>query len=129
MAWPDVVALLAAYLDSQMPSDVVVASRVPNPRPAKLLQVRRVGGTKAPPVRDRPRIDLVAWAASEVDAMQIGLQARSLVNALIGTSTLGVIVYRVEETLGPRQLDDPETGTPRVLSTQSLLIRADEAIR
>lgn len=127
MTWPDIVALLYIYFDGQL--SVPVASEVPNPRPAEWLQIRRVGGTKVPPVRERARVDCIYWAATQPAAMTGALQVRALANALHGTSTLGIPVYTVEEFLGPHQLDDPLTGSPRALATYSLLIRADDAIR
>lgn len=124
--YPDIVALLVTYLDGQ--TTVQVASKIPNPRPAELIQVRRVGGTQLRPVRDKPRVDFTVWAATEPRAYEIADLVRNAVHQLAGTTTLGPVVYRVEEVLGPRQLDDPLTGTPRVLQTQSIDIRADAAI-
>lgn len=132
MAWPDIIPALITHLDAQSSLDgVTVANEVPSPIPTKLLQVRRVGGPAAPPVRDKPRIDLIAWADSAAEAMAVALAARTLVHALWGVtlSPSGIVVYRIEEFLGPRQLDDPLTGKRRVLQTQTITHRADEAIR
>ncbi|HEY1395020.1 hypothetical protein [Roseateles sp.] len=124
--YPDIVALLVAYLDPL--TTVQVASDVPNPRPPELIQVRRVGGTQLRPVRDKPRVDFTCWAATSPRAHEIADLVRNAVHQLAGTTTLGPVVYRVEEVLGPRQLDDPLTRTPRVLQTQSIEVRADAAI-
>jgi hypothetical protein len=130
MAWPDIVAVTIAYLDGLSSlNGVTVANEVPSTMPTKLLQVRRVGGTKAPPVRDRGRLDLIAWANTSAEAMALALLARTEVNALRGTTTGGVTIYLIEEFLGPRQADDPVTGKKRVMQTQTLTFRADEAIR
>lgn len=130
MAWPDIVAVTIAYLDGLSAFDgVTVANEVPAAMPSKLLQVRRIGGTKAPPVRDRGRLDIIAWADTSAEAMALALLARTHINALRDTTTDGVVIYLVEEFLGPRQLDDPLTGKKRVLQTQTLTFRADEAIR
>lgn len=126
MAFADPLALLRTYLDAQL--DEPVTTRVPDPRPKKWLQLRRVGGGKLPPVRERARIDLKARGETEPEAMALLLRARTLANALARTSTLGVEVYRVEETLGPRQDDDPLTGEPMAWMTVSLLIRANDAV-
>lgn len=124
--YPDIVALLIAYLDPL--TTVRVASDVPNPRPTELIQVRRVGGGQLRPVRDKPRVDFTVWAATSPRANEIADLVRHAVHQLAGTMLLGPVVYRVEEVLGPRQLDDPLTGTPRVLQTQSIDVRADAAI-
>lgn len=127
MAYPDVIALLHAYL-SPIVAPTAVASRVPLPRPVSLLQIRRVGGGQLRPVRDQPRVDVFAWAPTDPDAWTLAELVRRSVHALAGTVLLGPTVYRVDETLGPRSLDDPETGTPRVWATYSIAVRANDAI-
>lgn len=128
MAIPDILDLLQSYLAAQL-TPKPVAPRVPDPRPDEWLQIRRVGGTKAPPVTDKARIDLIAWALTEPAAMALLLAARLLVNNLYGTSAVGVPVYRVEETLGPKQVDDPEAGAPQAWMTVAITFRADDLVR
>jgi hypothetical protein len=125
---PDTLGLLRTYLAAQLTPKPVV-TRVPVPRPDAWVQLRRVGGTKAPPVRDRPRIDVFAWAANEPAAMALLLQVRALVTALHGTTAIGVEVYRVQETLGPRQIDDDPSGQPGAWMTFSILNRAEDLVR
>ncbi|MPZ27544.1 MAG: hypothetical protein GEV12_14325 [Micromonosporaceae bacterium] len=127
MAYPDVVALLRTYL-LPIVDPVEVVSRVPLPRPDQLVQIRRVGGTELRPVRDQPRVDVFCWAATDPAAWTLADLVRRSVHALAGTVLLGPTVYRVDETLGPRSLDDPPTGTPRVWMTFSVSVRADDAI-
>lgn len=125
--YPDIVALLRTYLLPTV-APVAVTSRVPDPRPDRLVQVRRVGGTQLRPVRDRPRVDVICWAPTDPDAFALADTVRTAVHALAGTTLLGVVCYRVDEFLGPTQIDDPLTGTPRVMATYSLTVRADAAI-
>lgn len=125
MALPDPLALLRAYL-LPLVAPVPVVVRVPDPRPEKLVQIRRVGGPAVAPVRDRPRIDVLAWAATDAEAVALQSTARSAIWALRGTGTLGVMVYDVEEFLGPRLDDDPEYAVPRCWATYQLTIRADD---
>lgn len=125
--FPDVNAALVAYL-TPLHSPVRVVSRVPDPRPARLLQVRRVGGTAAVPVRDAARIDVKAWDATDAGAMQLALLARTNIWKLAGTSLLGFACYRVEEFLGPRLDDDPVTNSPVAWATYSLLVRANDVV-
>lgn len=132
MAIPDFVDLLRDYLNTQLaapPPARPVATRVPDPRPNEWLQIRRVGGAKLPPVRDKARIDLTAWALDEPAAMALLLRVRGLVTNLFGTTAVGVEVYRVEETLGPRQVDDPPTGTAQAWMTVAITYRAEDLIR
>lgn len=127
MAFPDVNDALIAYL-TPIVNPVAVVSRVPDPRPAQLVQVRRVGGTATPPVRDAARMDVWAWGPDDKAAMDLALQVRAAVWALSGTTLLGFQVYRVSEFLGPRLDDDPLTNSPRAWATYSLLVRASSAI-
>ena len=127
MAYPDAVSLLRTYL-LPLVSPVPIASRVPNPRPVRWVQIRRVGGSQLRPVRDQPRIDVLTWDDDEPGAWSLAEAVRRHVHALAGTTLLGPAVYRVDETLGPRQFDDPETGLPRVMATYSITVRADDAI-
>lgn len=129
MAWPDAVGLVIAYLNPIL-DPVPVLSRVPQdsaPRPP-LQQVRRVGGPALPPVRDLARLDFLSWHDTDPQAMALAMQAREAVWALSGTTLLGVTCYRVAEFMGPRQSDDPVSGTPRVWATYELMLRADDAI-
>lgn len=126
MAYPDIVALLVAYLDPLLTGPVM--SRVPDPRPDVWTQVRRVGGTQVRPVREQPRVDVFSNALTEPDAWALGDLTRRSIHALKGTTLGGAVVYRVEETMGPRENDDPLTGRPRYWATYSILVRADDAV-
>jgi len=123
VALPDAVALVVSYLDGL--HAIPVSSKVPDPRPARFIQVRRVGGAGLPPVRDVARLDIWCWGSSGPDAGDIANTVRAQMFALARTTTLGVDCYRVEESLC-RQLDDPETGQARYWLTYALTLRADE---
>ncbi|WP_049566880.1 hypothetical protein [Streptomyces sp. SBT349] len=126
--FPDVTGALIAYL-TPLVAPVRVVSRVPDPRPPLLVQVRRVGGAATPPVRDAARMDVWCWGPTDSTAMTLALQARAAVWALSGTQLLGGLTcYEVSEFLGPRLDDDPITNSPRAWATYSLLVRADSAI-
>jgi len=126
MAFPDAVALVVAYLDPL--TAATVASRVPNPRPTQLVQVRRVGGLPLPPVRDVARLDVICWEITDAKAWTLAATIREAVWALAGTTLLGPVTYSVSEFMGPRQSDDSDTGTPRVWMTFELALRADDVI-
>lgn len=127
MAYADVLALVITYLNGL--HSVPVASRVPSPRPSEWIQVRHVGGTQLRPVRDVVRLDVFYWHNDgDAAAMDGAQQVRLEIHALAKTSTLGIVCYRVEETLGPRPIDDPLTGAARAWATYALTVRADDAI-
>lgn len=127
MPFPDPNALLYTYLTPLL-TPVAVVSRVPDPRPAKLVQVRRVGGNAIEPVRDSARMDIWTWAPTDKDAMDLAAAVRTAVWALAGTNLLGVMCYRVQEFLAPRLDDDPVTNSPRTWSTYALDLRANAVI-
>ena len=126
MAFPDVTALLVAHLNAAMV--LPWAARIPAQRPDELGQVRRIGGAPAPPVRDTARLDVRCWAATEPRAMELALDARAIVWRLAGNDDLGVMCYRIAESVGPRNDTDPETGTPIAWFTVELTVRADDVI-
>lgn len=129
MAFPDANALLIAYLTALV-DPVPVVSRIPDPRPAQLVQVRRVGGAGVVPVRDSARLDVKCWDADDRAAMALALLVRAHVWALSGTALLGgVPCYRVQEFLAPRLDDDPITNSPVAWATYSLDIRADDIVQ
>jgi hypothetical protein len=128
MAFPDANALLIAYL-TPLVAPVAVVSRVPDPRPVQLVQVRRVGGAGLMPVRDSARLDVKCWDADDRAAMALALLVRAHVWALSGTSLPGgVPCYRVQEFLAPRLDDDPVTNSPVAWATYVLDLRADDVV-
>jgi hypothetical protein len=122
----DVVAVLVAHLDPLLPAKV--ATRVPHRRPVEFIQIRRVGGAALPPVRELVRIDVLAWAKSEVRAAQLGRYTREAIWALAGTTIADLPIYQVGEFLGPTMIDDDETGIPQSWATYELMVRAEPAI-
>lgn len=126
MAYPDIIALLVAYLDPLLTGPV--ATNVPDPRPDEWTQIRRIGGAQRRPVCDQPRIDVFSNALTYPAAWPLADTARRSIHALKGATVGGAVVYRIEETLGPRQSDDPLTGRPRYWATYSILVRADDAV-
>jgi hypothetical protein len=130
MAFPDVVDLMVDYLDPIV-DPVRVVTRVPKPRPARLVQVRRVGGQPVLPVRDQARLDVFTWGPDDPDAMALALQVRTAVWALAGTDLLGPVVYQVDEFMSPRQADDPQApqDRSRVWATYTVTVRADDVIQ
>lgn len=135
MSFPDPVKLTVDYLTPILASfPAHVGSRVPpsplQAFPFNLVNVRRAGGTPMYPVRDRARLDIWAWSKNDPEAMRLAIACREAIWALSGTLLLGsVMCYRVDEFMAPQQMDDPETGLPRVWATYELDLRADSVIR
>lgn len=128
MSFADVPGLLVAYLTPIM-RPVPVATRIPRPnRPTEFVHIRRNGGVSPGVVREAPRIDVRCWAKTEPRAYQIASSVREAIWALAGNERLGVVVYQVDEFMGPNQVDDDQTGDPIVWFTPELTIRADDMI-
>lgn len=111
---PDVVAAVIEYLDSELPGTVTVRKDVPNPRPGRLVTVRRTGGPQATRVSDLPQLTIDVRDVSDEAAHDLAMTVRALVGAMAtGANRGGVIVYRVNEFAGPVDLPDPDDERPR----------------
>jgi hypothetical protein len=99
---------------------VPIGLRVPNPRPDKFVNIRRVGGT-ADRVIDVARIDLFAWALTDQDAQDLAMTLRRYLAAMPGVRG-GVRVVRVEEFAGPMPAPD-DSNQPRWLVTDDISLR------
>lgn len=133
MSFPDSVKLTVDYLKPiVLPFPAHVGSRVPNVPltfPFNFVVVRRAGGTSLYPVRDRARMDIWAWARTDPEAMALAIACRTAIWEMSGTVVGETTCYRVDEFMAPQQMDDPETGLPRVWATYEIDLRADSVIR
>ncbi len=102
----NIQAYARAYLAERL--DVPVVVNVPDPRPASFVVVRRNGGRWLDRVRDRPGLDVEAWAPTEAEAC--GLMAD--VDELLLLMEYEDGIARVDqETM--RSDEDPDSGSPR----------------
>lgn len=105
-------AALAARSESYK-SGVVVSNAVPDPRPARLVTVRRDGGVPVG-VLDKPRLNVGIWAMTEEDVADL----TRLVSALIAGARTAPITNAVMVG-GPVAVPDP-SGQPRKSMTWEL---------
>ena len=122
ITYPDAVALALPYLRTALADPTVtVAASVPSTRPAKLVYLRRAGGTdRVHHILDRPRIDVQVWHSSEFAALALA----DLVRAhLLAAPGLVAGVSRASTFLGPTPIPDPESDTPRALLTVEWQVR------
>lgn len=121
--FPDAEAAVRAYLlpgiRGRYPG-LILATRVPDPRPAKWLRIMRTGGPRESMFVDRPQITLEAWAGNEGDAANLLEDARALLNAANGQ------LFGVEELGGPANLPDPTTAQIRYTMTLWIRIRGTQ---
>jgi hypothetical protein len=121
--FPDVELTVTSYLRGALAArseayvtGVKVDNRVPNPRPARLVTVRRDGGPRLDAVRESARIGVNVWAGSEQDVTDL----TRLVRALLWSAPTGAPVCRVNELSGPSPIPDDQ---PRRYMTFELIIR------
>ena len=115
----DVEGLLVACLDPLLTPKV--STRIPNPRPAELVRVQRIGGTRQNIVQERPLILIECWGASSVSAFALASQVWGLIDALDDTTAQDAW-FHAAELSSPVSLPDPSTASPRYQFTASLVI-------
>lgn len=124
IAFPDAAEVYTRYLREQLVArgDMVqVGTRVPSPRPARLVRAERIGGAQLDVVTDRPRLDVHCWGATEADAADLMRVVRALTLAMPGWR--GAVVYDLAEVGGPNFLPDSATSSPRYALAVELSIR------
>lgn len=84
--------------------------KVPNPRPARFVVVRRDGGNVAG-LFDRPRVALDVWSDTEQNANDLAALLVALALEAPGTTSC----VKVRHLSGPNSVADP-SGQPRRLS-------------
>lgn len=112
VAYPDAVDVVISWLTTQMGPNLLVP-RVPNPRPTRMVLVRRTGGPRLNEVADNAILAVEAWDATEEDAHDLAQEARAYLFALRGETVGGVACYRVTDVSGPQLLPDSESDQPR----------------
>lgn len=106
--FPPVVATIVDYLNSLI-APVEARSKIPDPRPAKFVLVKRTGGPRDSIVTETAQVTIEAWADSSVDAEDLALTCRAHLQALAGFGSF----YRVDEFSGPADLPDPQSHQSR----------------
>lgn len=131
MTWPavlfpaaDTVVIAALNLALTARADTAtVVSIVPDPRPDRLVVVRRTGGPRRDQLVDNAQISLECWDATDVAAHDLAQLVRAFVAAMPGRTYNGVAVYRVTEASGPALLPEPNTALPRYTFTVQIAMR------
>ena len=83
---------VAGQLLRPLLAPIPVQTKMPEPRPDRIVLVRRPGGAMGNLVTDRPTLIFHCWALDDVDAEQIASRVRALLKhhqfALVGDYTL-----------------------------------------
>lgn len=124
LIFPDIEHVLTARIrtalearNEEYAAGVRVSNKVPSPRPARLVTVRRDGGT-ATGLRDQPRVGINVWAESDADANDL----TALVRAIIRGLPNGNPITAVASLGGPASVPD-ESGAQRRYFTAELHTR------
>lgn len=124
VAPPDAEKEVAGHLAAQLATlndAAVVATRVPNPRPPRMVRVIRSGGPKANMVTDRPTMILECHDLSEPAAADLTRKVR----AILFASAPGFVGHAWCEEIteaGVSSSEDPDTQNPRYLIVAELLL-------
>lgn len=115
--------LVAAKVSEVLGSAIGGSTKVPNPRPAEFLVIRRIGGSARDLVTDVPVIQIEAWAATESRAGLIANTARAVVHWLRDIN--GRTVELVEEVTGPVSFPDG-SAQARYIASYAIAVRGSE---
>lgn len=103
----DAEAAVIGFLTQHLPEDVRVGKRVPNPVPAKFVQVRRIGGSTTSVVLDRPRIDcLVHLDADAGERKDLAIEVHALLLAISNDPVDDALLYSASDILAPIDVPD-----------------------
>lgn len=116
------VDVLRSGLVAFYPAGVAVGTRIPNPRPASFVRVRRAGGAIEGIVLDSALLTVDAYADTEEAASDLAGYCRAILASVRGVHGAHLVV-RTEEAGGPVQMPDPETDQPRYTFTASVTLR------
>lgn len=121
VVFPDATDVVRTLLDTALTPPV--RSKVPNPRPAEFVTVRRTGGVRRDLVADNAQVTVESWGATEEDAHDLAQLARAHIGAAPGSVVNGVSIYRVTEQAAPGILPDPLSDQPRYTQTFIIALR------
>ncbi|WP_125458782.1 hypothetical protein [Rhodococcus sp. 1168] len=117
-------ALAVAYAATMtlVPPGVKVATRVPNPRPKKLVRISRIGGTRSNPVTDQAVLLFECWASSDIEAEELANHVVDSLPSIRGRWFDGSFIRHWRLTFGP--VDHPdESNQARFQFQGELLIK------
>lgn len=104
----NVEAYVASYLRGAL-DGVEVRSRIPDPRPDRIVVVSRAGGGRLNALQDRPGVHLVIYGGSEWETSELASEVGDLMEALNRSDAafLDGVALVSEESMR----SDPDTQT------------------
>lgn len=126
--FPDAVALVIEYLNASLVAygeTAPVHKNVPNPRPAKFVQVFRTGGPRSNLVVDGAQLTISVWADTDAAASDLAEVVRAVLNAVRSQIIGQSVFYKVNELGGPVDLPDPQSNQSRMTWSVIALLRSN----
>lgn len=122
---PQGIATVVTYIKSQFAlhsETAVVGSRVRDPRPARFVRVRLMGGNRPDIARYAPMFTFECWAPDDIAAEALGSLTEALVNAM---PDLLPACTRVVEVGGLVDQTDPaSSGSTLYTFTKQVYLRS-----
>lgn len=125
LVFPDAEAVVVGWLRPELGKNgivIPVATKMPNPRPPRIVRIVRAGGVQRDIVTDRATMVFECWDSSAPAAANLAAVVRALLCAAapgwLGTAWSDRIV-----DLGMVPSPDPDSGSPRYLVTAELHLR------
>jgi hypothetical protein len=122
LASADGVATAVAFLRAQFTDrgeTAIVGSKIRDPRPAKFVKVRLMGTSDQDVVRSAPMLTFECWAATDIDAWNLGKLTEALVTSM---PDLLSACTRVVNVGGLVEQPDPDSGSPRYVFTKQIYL-------
>lgn len=116
------LAIAVAAVQFLVPADVRVATKVPNPRPKKLVRISRIGGSRSNPVTDQATLLFECWSGSDIEAEELANLVSDSLPSIIGRWYDGSFVRHWRLTFGPVDFPD-ESNQARFQFQGELLIK------
>jgi hypothetical protein len=116
-------AMAVTWLNGKLGSGVGVATKVPDPRPEKLVKVTATGAHRLDLAYREAQLTFECWATEETDAEDIAELVHAHMKAAEGETINGAFVRRVNTVGGPVNSPDPESQTARYLVTVGVQYR------
>lgn len=127
VTFPDVELWATGWLRTMLgtfaeAADVGVDNKVPNPRPDRLVALRRNGGTQLSPSMETARVSVRVFAPTDQAATNLTALVRGLFAGCAGTYG-PVQIKRSQEVGGPADVPDDNSGAVLKLFAIELLVR------
>lgn len=120
VGFPDAEAVVVAYLKGVL-TGAKVGTKVPNPRPDRLVKVTRTGGSRRNVAQDDAMVTVECWDKEASDAAALANRVRA---HLAIFDTVDGYMPRDGEVSGPQFFPDPLTSSPRYQLTVIVRLRA-----